>query len=25
VRGYRLVPVMIDGFRPRLAPAEQQG
>jgi len=25
VRGYRLVPVRIDGFRPRLAPAAQQG
>jgi hypothetical protein len=25
VRGYRLVPVRIDGFRPRLAPAVQQG
>jgi poly-gamma-glutamate synthesis protein (capsule biosynthesis protein) len=24
VRGYRLVPVRIDGFRPRLAPAGQQ-
>jgi poly-gamma-glutamate capsule biosynthesis protein CapA/YwtB (metallophosphatase superfamily) len=25
VRGYRLLPVRIDGFRPRLAPAAQQG
>jgi poly-gamma-glutamate synthesis protein (capsule biosynthesis protein) len=25
VRGYRLMPVRIDGFRPRLAPAAQQG
>jgi hypothetical protein len=25
VRGYRVVPVRIDGFRPRLAPAAQQG
>jgi poly-gamma-glutamate synthesis protein (capsule biosynthesis protein) len=25
VRGYRLVPVRIDGFRPRLGPAAQQG
>jgi poly-gamma-glutamate capsule biosynthesis protein CapA/YwtB (metallophosphatase superfamily) len=25
VRGYRLVPVRIDGFRPRLVPAAQQG
>ena len=25
VRGYRLIPVRIDGFRPRLAPAVQQG
>jgi poly-gamma-glutamate synthesis protein (capsule biosynthesis protein) len=25
VRGYRLVPVRIDGFRPRLAPAVQPG
>ena len=25
VRGYRLVPVRIDGFRPRLAPAARQG